>query len=257
MKKRFKNIFAKTRKKNRLAVLICTIILTVSMGTLAGCSIAKEGAEDVPGQPETEDTKTKNVQDENIQINEALPESGSSVSGTGQITSDYSVSMGNFTISLYEDKQDITDKLNENGLSYNEYNSEMKYSDPGYNKYDSYYMVGESSLGTDEAQWVDASLCAYFADGICVRLELLNQKCQTVRDIHKDDSYSQLIEQYGDSFEKRTYDAHGVYDVYRYSYNEYICEFAILREYPDSIQSVDIYVSNLYPIYDYGEELIN
>lgn len=57
MKKRFKNIFAKTRKKNRLAVLICTIILTVSMGTLAGCSIAKESAEDVPGQPETEDTK--------------------------------------------------------------------------------------------------------------------------------------------------------------------------------------------------------
>ena len=84
MKKRFKNIFAKTRKKNRLAVLICTIILTVSMGTLAGCSIAKESAEDVPGQPETEDTK-KNVQAENIQTDEALPESGSSVSGTEQL----------------------------------------------------------------------------------------------------------------------------------------------------------------------------
>lgn len=257
MKKRFKNILAKTRKKNGLAVLICAIILTVSMGTMVGCSIAKESAEDVPGQPETEDTETRNIQAENIQAEEPLPESGSSVSGTEQITGDYSVSIGNFTISLYEDKQAITDKLNENGLSYNEYDSRMKYSDTVYNKYDSYYMVGESPLGTDGAQWVDASLCAYFADGICVRLELLNQEYQTARGIHKDDSYSQLVEQYGDSFEKQAYNAHGIYDVYRYSYNEYICEFAILRDYPDSVQSVDIYVPSLYPIYDYGEELTN
>lgn len=45
------------------------------MGTLADCSIEKESAEDVPGQPETEDTETKNVRTANIQTDEALPES--------------------------------------------------------------------------------------------------------------------------------------------------------------------------------------
>ncbi|HBA47751.1 MAG TPA: hypothetical protein DCZ91_08115 [Lachnospiraceae bacterium] len=46
MKRRFQNILGKTAKKNGAAVLICTIILTVSLGTLVGCSIPKESTED-------------------------------------------------------------------------------------------------------------------------------------------------------------------------------------------------------------------
>lgn len=46
MKRRFQNILGKTAKKNGAAVLICTVILTVGLGTLVGCSIPKENAED-------------------------------------------------------------------------------------------------------------------------------------------------------------------------------------------------------------------
>ncbi len=42
MKKRFTNILSKRAKKNGIAVLICAVIMTISLGTLVGCSIAKE-----------------------------------------------------------------------------------------------------------------------------------------------------------------------------------------------------------------------
>lgn len=257
MEKQFKNILAKKGKKNRVTVLICDIILTVSLGILVGCSITKVNTEDGSSSLGTEDSETKDIQSENSQTGEPLPESGSNTSEMERSISDYSVYIGNFTISLYEGKQDVTDKLKENGMDYNEYDSNMKYSDSDYNKYDSYYMIGESPLGTDESQWVEASLCVYFEDGICVRLELLNEIPQTVRGVSLKDSYSHLIEQYGDSFEKQTYVAHGVYDVYRYSFDNYICEFIILEDSPDCVHDVDIYVLGLHPIYDYGEELIN
>lgn len=49
MKKRFKNILRKTRKKNGAAILIIAVVLTVSLGTLVGCSVGKEK---VPEQTE-------------------------------------------------------------------------------------------------------------------------------------------------------------------------------------------------------------
>lgn len=61
MKERFKNILAKKGKKNGVTALICTIMLTVALGTLVGCSITKENAED--------------IQDENSQTDEPSPES--------------------------------------------------------------------------------------------------------------------------------------------------------------------------------------
>ncbi len=59
MKKRFKNILVKYRKKNGIFILICTVVLTISFGTLVGCSIAKEDAEkENPSvQPEMEAVK--------------------------------------------------------------------------------------------------------------------------------------------------------------------------------------------------------
>lgn len=63
-------------------------------------------------------------------------------------------------------------------------------------------MVGESPLGTDASQWVDACLYVYFKDGICVRLESNNEIPGTALGVHEDNSYSPLIEQCGDSFDK-------------------------------------------------------
>lgn len=201
MKKRFKNILAITGKKNGLAVLICAIIFIICMGTPVVCQIAKETVKDAARQPETMDLKTKDDLTENIRTDEPLPESGGDFQRAEQLSGDYAVSTGNMTVALYESKQDITDRLNETGLNYNEYDSDTKYSDPAYNKYDSYYMAGESPLGTNEAQ--DASLCIYFADGICVRLELLDGETETARGIRKGDSWSGVTEKYGDSYEIR------------------------------------------------------
>lgn len=49
MKKRFRNILQKTGKKNGVLLLACAVILTVSAGTLVGCSVAGSGAGDLPG----------------------------------------------------------------------------------------------------------------------------------------------------------------------------------------------------------------
>lgn len=57
MKKRFRNILIKTRKKNGCGILLCAIILTVSLGALIGCSVTKQGTEDteeVSDRPEDE-----------------------------------------------------------------------------------------------------------------------------------------------------------------------------------------------------------
>lgn len=47
MKKRFKNILIKTGKKNGVCILLCAVVLTVSMGTLIGCSV-KEADDNTP-----------------------------------------------------------------------------------------------------------------------------------------------------------------------------------------------------------------
>ena len=45
MKKRFKNILIRNRKKNGIVILMCAIVLTISLGTLVGCSVTKEETE--------------------------------------------------------------------------------------------------------------------------------------------------------------------------------------------------------------------
>ncbi|MCM1112114.1 MAG: M56 family metallopeptidase [Muribaculum sp.] len=44
MKKRFRNILLKGRKKNGLALVLCAAVLTVTLGTFIGCSAAKSEA---------------------------------------------------------------------------------------------------------------------------------------------------------------------------------------------------------------------
>ena len=46
MKKRFRHILEKTGKKNGFCMLMCALLLAVSAGTLAGCSVVKDKEED-------------------------------------------------------------------------------------------------------------------------------------------------------------------------------------------------------------------
>ncbi len=45
MKKRFKNILTKNRKKNGISILICAVVLSITLGMLVGCSVTKENTE--------------------------------------------------------------------------------------------------------------------------------------------------------------------------------------------------------------------
>lgn len=78
MKKRFKNILAKKAKKNGVVVLICTVVLTVILGTLVGCSIEEKDMEN----------SSLNLETEDIQKDESLSESVSDSSGTEPSNSD-------------------------------------------------------------------------------------------------------------------------------------------------------------------------
>lgn len=252
MKKRFKNILIKTGKKNGIAILVCAVILTASLGTLAGCSIAKGTSEDSSDRLGTEDIQTEyiqneNVQDENIQANESLPEADGNSPKEEQPLDDYSIFIGDLSLSIYESKEDMLAKLEEAGLECKEF----KPDNPEEDKFDSCYNI-------------DAGIQIYFLDEECVRLRVigagledLDEIPQTARGIHPGNTYSQMVEQYGDSYESRKYVGKEIYGLFRYFADDYgyILEFGIPGENRDSIYNIDIYDSSQFPIYDYGEEL--
>ena len=59
MKKRFKNILIKNRKKNGISILICAVILSITLGMMVGCSVTKENTE--KENIENEDTVNKDI----------------------------------------------------------------------------------------------------------------------------------------------------------------------------------------------------
>ena len=245
MKKRFKSILAKKRKENGTAVLICAAALSVSLGTLVGCSNVQENMENSSGPLGTEDYETKDIQIENAQTDETLPESESSSSKTEQSLDDCSIMIGNISLSIYENKHDILAKLDESGWDY----SEFEPDDPEESKYDTCYNI-------------DGWMQMYFLDDECVRLRAIevdgsNRIVQTARGVHPGSTYSQMVDSYGDSYETHTYAGKAVYTIYRYSVNDCVCEFGIQGDDSYSIYNVDIYAPSQAPIYDYGEELIN
>lgn len=75
MKKRFKNILLKNRKKNGILILLCVVLLTISLGTLVGCSIAKENDGAVSEQLENENNLSADntLADNNISENSIEP----------------------------------------------------------------------------------------------------------------------------------------------------------------------------------------
>lgn len=72
-----KKIFIKKAKKNRISIWICAVVLTISMGTMTGCSMTKENAEDVSGQSESENILSveDSLADNDIYENTTVPES--------------------------------------------------------------------------------------------------------------------------------------------------------------------------------------
>ena len=174
---------------------------------------------------------------------DASAESDSDSSSIEQELDDCSIMIGDISLSIYESKQDILTKLDAAGLDY----SEAEPDTPELAaKIDSYYNTGEC-------------IQIYFLNDVCVRLRILNigEVAQTARGIHPASTYSHMVELYGDSFETHTYAGKLTYTIYRYSFSDCICEFGIPGENLDSIYNVDIYVPSQYPIYDYGEEIIN
>lgn len=223
MKKRFKNILIRKGKKNGIAILICAVILTVGLGTLVGCSIAKEAPKDSSGRLETEDIPSR----------------------AEQPLDDCSVFIGDLSLSIYESKGDILAKLEEAGLDCRE----LIQADPEEAKFDSCYQV-------------DRGMQIFFLDDICVRLRVTgagfegsDEIAHTARGICPESTYSQMVEQYGDSFETRLYVGKETYTLYRYLVDDYICEFGMPRENSDSIYYIDIYASSQFPVFNYGEYL--
>ena len=238
MKKRFKNILIKAGKKNGIVLLLCSIILTVSQGTLKGCTTKHENVVETPGPAESEE----------VRGDASLSESGSTAPGEEQPLDDRSVFIGDLTLSLYEVKEDMLAKLKEAGLDY----TELKPDDPEEAKYNSCYAV-------------DAWMQIYFLDDVCVRLRLigtdfenLSETPQTARGIHPGSTYSQMVEQYGEPYESHKQVGTEVYGLCRYSLDDRIsciCEFGIPGEKSDSIYYVDLYDISQFPVYDYGEYL--
>lgn len=65
MKKRFKNILIRNRKKNGISILIGAVVLTISLGMLVGCSVTKEDTGNVTGQSEDKADQTESMPADN------------------------------------------------------------------------------------------------------------------------------------------------------------------------------------------------
>ena len=109
-----------------------------------------------------------------------------------QIDMDVVINIGDFSVSLYEGEQEILGKLDKMGLLYE------KVEDSDNKKYDYYYNVGDG-----EAQFIQV----YFLEKECVRIRISSNEtfAHTSRGIYSGNTYSQMVEQYGDSYEKRNY----------------------------------------------------
>ncbi len=205
-------------KKKVKAALSYTVILAVGLGILAGCFAAKGNGK-------------------------ALPETGSHSSETEPAGDDGSVVIGNMSFSIHENKQDILEKLEEADWVYS------AFEDAEETKYDSCYCV-------------DSWMQIYFLKEECVRLRMIDavsedlaEAVRTCRGLRPGDTYDRMVDLYGDSFEMHTYIDRGVYTVYRYFATGCVCEFGVPGESTGSVYNVDIYIPNLEPVYDYGEEV--
>ena len=160
-----------------------------------------------------------------------------------QTDRDVVINIGDFSVSLYEGEQEILGKLDKMGLLYE------KVEDSDNKKYNYYYNVGDG-----KTQFIQV----YFLEKECVRIRISSNEtfAHTSRGIYSGNTYSQMVDQYGDSYEKHTYMGKERYTIYRYALGECFHEFGIPGEATGEIYNVDVYVSGQMPIYDYGEEIV-
>lgn len=160
-----------------------------------------------------------------------------------QTDMDAVINIGDFSVSLYEGEQEILGKLDKMGLLYE------KVEDSDNKKYNYYYNVGDG-----KTQFIQV----YFLEKECVRIRISSNEtfAHTSRGIYSGNTYSQMVDQYGDSYEKHTYMGKERYTIYRYALGECFHEFGIPGEATGEIYNVDVYVSGQMPIYDYGEEIV-
>lgn len=160
-----------------------------------------------------------------------------------QTDRDVVINIGDFSVSLYESEQEILGKLDKMGLLYE------KVEDSDNKKYNYYYNVGDG-----KTQFIQV----YFLEKECVRIRISSNEtfAHTSRGIYSGNTYSQMVDQYGDSYEKHTYIGKERYTIYRYALGECFHEFGIPGEATGEIYNVDVYVSGQMPIYDYGEEIV-
>lgn len=159
------------------------------------------------------------------------------------IATDATIWIRDFSISIYEREQDILKKLDLGGLKYE------KVVDSDIATCDYYYDVDDGT---------DGFVQIYFLSEECVRIRISCNEvyAHTSKGICPTNTYSQMVEQYGNSYETHTYTGKEIYTIYRYKLGEYFHEFGIAGEESDTIYNVDIYVASQFPIYDYGEEII-
>lgn len=160
-----------------------------------------------------------------------------------QTDRDVVINIGDFSVSLYESEQEILGKLDKMGLLYE------KVEDSDNKKYNYYYNVGDG-----KTQFIQV----HFLEKECVRIRISSNEtfAHTSRGIYSGNTYSQMVDQYGDSYEKHTYMGKERYTIYRYALGECFHEFGIPGEATGEIYNVDVYVSGQMPIYDYGEEIV-
>lgn len=113
---------------------------------------------------------------------------------------------------------------------------------------------------TEEYVSLDDAVCLYFDKNEgCVRISvLMNDLPKTIHGIGKLDYLDDVINCYGDSYERLVYVHKGIYKVYRYRDEESILEFGFhgtLAGNPTQLSNLEIYHKSVDPIYDYGELL--
>lgn len=223
--------------KHQTKLLKITAILAISF-LLSACANKNHVSE------ETLPDSTPINQVDTSSASESSPESDNHSAVTDQPLDDCSVTIGDVSLSLSESRQDILAKLEASGFDY----SEVQPDSPNEASYDLYYNAA-------------GCLQIYFLDDTCVRIRLVNLvsaadwNTQTARGLHPGDTYSQMIDLYGDDYETHAYSYKGIYTIYRYSIGDCICEFGIEGENRDSFYNIDIYLPSQLPIYEYGEEI--
>ena len=100
---------------------------------------------------------------------------------------------------------------------------------------------------------IDSSLGVYFDNNICKRLSCINEMPYVMGKIHIGSTYEEMINQFGKEYEKTVYNHKGMYEVYRYFFGDNTLEFRMVEVDLQMIYGIEIYNSEISPIYDYGE----